>query len=80
MPERIMVDYAQADAWKQRADATAKAERLARLAVKAALRAVKTGDIAGSKVSQEARSASEAATQAAREAEQVWLNTATILK
>ena len=76
----IMVDYAQADAWKQRADATTKAERLARLAVKAALRAVKTGDIAGSKASQEARAASEAATQAAREAEQVWLNTATVLK
>jgi hypothetical protein len=80
MSEHIMVDYAQADAWKQRADATAKAEQLARLAVKAALRAVKTGDIAGSKISQEARVASEAATQAAKEAEQVWVNTATILK
>jgi hypothetical protein len=80
MPEHIMVDYVQADAWKQRADATAKAERLARLSVKAALRAVKAGDISGSKVSQEARAASEAATQAAREAEQVWVNTATVLK
>lgn len=80
MSEHIMVDYTQADAWKQRADATAKAERFARLAIKVALRAVKTGDIPGSKVSQEARAASEAATQAAKEAEQVWVNTATILK
>jgi hypothetical protein len=80
MAEHIMVDYAQADAWKQRAEAATKAERLSRMAVKAALRAVKTGDIPGSKVSQEARTASEASIQAAKEAEQVWANTAITLK
>lgn len=79
MSEHIMVDYAQADAWKQRVEAATKAERLSRLAVKAALRAVKTGSIPGSKVDQEARMASQAATQAAKEAEQVWANTAAIL-
>ena len=80
MSEHIMVDYEQADAWKERADAAAKAERLARLAAKAALRAIKTGDIAGSKLSQEARTASEVATLAAKEAEQIWANTAAVLK
>jgi hypothetical protein len=80
MSEHIMVDYARADAWKQRADSAAKAERLARLAVKAALRAVKTGNIPGSKVAEEVRTASEAATQAAEEAERVWANTTVILK
>jgi hypothetical protein len=80
MSERLMVDYAQADAWKQRADAAAKAERLSRLAVKAALKAVKAGNIVGSRVAEDARMADEVATLAAKEAEQVWVNTAATLK
>jgi len=74
MAEAIMVDYALADAWKQRAEAAAKAEKLARLSVKAALGAVKAGGIP--QLIEKARLASEAALQAAKEAENVWSDTA----
>lgn len=79
MDETIMVDYAVADAWKQRAESAAKAERLARQAVKAALIAVKAGSIMAPQMTKRARLASEAAVQAAKEAEKVWADTADTL-
>ncbi len=79
MSEQITVDYAFANAWKQRADAVTQAERLARQAVKAALSAVKASGILAPQLAERARLAREAAEQAAKEAEKVWADTAAIL-
>ncbi len=76
----LMIDYARADIWKQRAQAAAKAESLNRAAVKAALAAMKAKGIQKSPLENKARLANEAAVQAGSEAEKVWADTADILK
>jgi len=76
MSDSIMVDYAVADAWKQRAQAATKAEKMARQAVKAALAAMKAKGIQTSQLSEKARLANEEAVLAASEAEKVWTDTA----
>ena len=80
MSEQVMVDYTLADAWKQRAEAAMRAERLARQATKAALSAVKASGILAPQLAEKARLASEAAAQAAKEAEEVWADTAAALR
>ena len=76
----LMIDYARADVWKQRAQAAAKAESLNRASVKAALAAMKAKGIQASPLANKARLANEAAVQAAAEAEKVWADTATNLQ
>lgn len=80
MSDMIMVDYALADAWKQRAKAAMRAERLARRVTKVALSAVKEDDIVASQLAEKARLANEAAAQASREAEKVWADTAAVVR
>ena len=76
---QVRVDYVAADVWKQRALAAAKADRLARQAVKVALSAVKARGTLATQLAERARIAHEAALQASREAEQIWANTAAVL-
>mgnify|MGYP001569996202 CR=1 FL=1 len=84
MPEKaiIIVDHALADAWKQRVKAATKAEKLAKLAIKAAVDAAKTKK-AGSNLSslfvEKASKAREEAMQASAEADKVWADTAAAL-
>ena len=79
MTVQVRVDYAAAEAWKRRALATGRAEKLARQAVKVALSAVKAKGALAPQLADKARTASEAALRAAKEAEQVWADTAAIL-
>jgi len=79
-PGPVEVNYALAQAWKQRAEYAVIAERLARQAVKASLRAMKATGFATSERAEEAREAAEAAAEAAREAEEVWAETASMLR
>ncbi|MBI4329755.1 MAG: hypothetical protein HY673_00565 [Chloroflexi bacterium] len=80
MSDKIIVDYALADAWKRRAEAAIRAEQVARQATKAALRAVKADGILASRLAEKARLANEAAAQASTEAEKVWADTAAVLR
>ena len=84
MSERaiIIVDQALADAWKQRVKAATRAERLARLAVKAAVmaaKAKKADGILSSQLAEKAHTARDEAMQASAESEKVWADTAAAL-
>ena len=78
MAESVIVDYALADAWKQRAEAASKVDKLAKVYVKAALAATKGGGIP--QLVARARLDREAVAQAAKAAEKVWAETADMLK
>jgi len=78
MAESVMVDYALAHAWKQRAEAALKVDKLAKVYVKAALAATKAGGIPQHVA--RARLNREAVAQAAKAAEKVWADTADTLK
>ena len=80
MSDHVMIDYAQADAWKQRAQAATKAEKMTRQAVKAALSAMKARGFKVSPLAEKARLANEEAALAASEAEKVWADTANDLR
>jgi len=73
-------DYTRADAWKQRTQASARAEKMARQAVKAALSAMKARGIQASSLTEKSRLANEEAALAASEAEKVWADTANDLR
>ncbi len=78
----IIVDHALADTWKQRVKAATKAEKMARLAIKAAVdaaKARKTGSNLSSLFEEKASTAREEAIQASSEAEKVWTDTAAAL-
>ena len=76
----IEVDYAVLEAWKQRAEYAATAEKLARQSARASLRAARARGLDAWKRVEEAQKAAEAAAQAAREAEKVWTETAAFLR
>ena len=78
MAESVMVDYALADAWKQRAEAASKVDKLAKVDVKAALAATKAGGLP--QLVAKARLDREAVAQAAEAAEKVWADTSDTLK
>ncbi len=80
MSESAVVNYAAADAWRQRAESAARAERLARQAVKASMRVVTAMGIAVAQRAEEARLATELAAQAATEAERTCAATASTLR
>ena len=80
MSDHVMIDYARADIWKQRAQAATRAERMARQAVKAGISAVKAKGIQTSQLAERARLANEEAILAASEAEEVWADTANDLR
>ena len=78
MAESVMVDYALAHAWKQRAEAASKVDKLAKVYVKATIAPTKAGGVP--RLVARARLDREAIAQSTKAVKKVWADTTDTLK